>query len=484
MSVSRLAENASALFLASVGQKTISFFVFLLVARLAGAEVTGQYAYILAVTSLVSSVTDLGLTSILIRASAANAEAGARYLPRVLQAKRWLVPLACVLALVIGNEYLQLNALGLTLVLACGVMALDAFTLAFYGVIRGRQRLDREAVGLFTTQLVTALVMVVVLLVSPKPLGMMLALLAGSVWNLGWAFRSFRALEWQSTAHEYLPSWSALAREVAPFAIAGLCVKGYSYVDTIMIQAWHGAIEVAQYAVAYKATYALQFLPLTFVAALYPSMSAAYAANDREGLHTQFLAAWRFMVITGFPLAAGLSAFAPRVLPFLYGETYRMAIPVLSVLSWVLGPIFLDFPVGSLLNASQKAAQKTGAMLITLVTNVFLNALLVPRLGALGAAYAGVGSFTVLILAGVFFAKRELPPVTTIVWIAVKGLLTAALTWCVVRFSLDSLPLFVAVVLAGLIQLSLLAITRLVSWDDVEFFLAMIRRKRGLKSTV
>ena len=57
------------------------------------------------------------------------------------------------------------------------------------------------------------------------------------------------------------------------FALAAIFAKIYAYMDTFLIKIFLGDEEVGFYSVAYKITFALQFIPLAFVAALYPAFS-------------------------------------------------------------------------------------------------------------------------------------------------------------------------------------------------------------------
>jgi O-antigen/teichoic acid export membrane protein len=197
-----------------------------------------------------------------------------------------------------------------------------------------------------------------------------------------------------------IPDVRLLVMYAWPFGLAGIAVKVYSYVDTLFIERLYGTIAVAMYAAAYKLTYALQFLPLTFTAALYPALAAAFAEKRAEDLRTTLGASLRAMAALGALLSAGLSALAGPIMMIVYGTKYQDAIPVFRVLPWVLLPIFLDFPIGSFLNATHRAVRKTTAMLMVMVVNVALNAVLVPLFGPRGAAFAALGSFWILVLIG------------------------------------------------------------------------------------
>jgi O-antigen/teichoic acid export membrane protein len=164
---------------------------------------------------------------------------------------------------------------------------------------------------------------------------------------------------------------------------------------------------VGVYSVAYRFTYAFQFLPLAFVASLYPGMSAV-VGKDAEALKRIFLKGMWYMGLACVPLVFGIWALA-QDLVLLAGEEYLSAIPVLQILIFVLIPIFLDFPIGSLLNASDKQSTKTKIMGATMIINIVLNLLFIPNFGIIGAAYAAFVCLGFMFVAGLMCVPSLLP---------------------------------------------------------------------------
>ena len=139
----------------------------------------------------------------------------------------------------------------------------------------------------------------------------------------------------------------------------------------------------------------------------------------------------------------------------------------------VLLPIFLDFPVGSLLNATHRAHLKTSAMVGTMVVNILLNTLLVPSLGPVGAAWAGVFSFWFLFLIGAVFTVRDAGGWLAYGSIIGRSLLAAAGSWAAWRIIGDGMPFAVACIFGGAVALVLALLLRLVTLDDLKFLVRL-----------
>src|SRR5437868_4622435 len=94
-----VARNTATLLVASILQKILAFAYFAVIARLAGVHDTGTYFFALSWTLMFSIVTDLGLTSVLIRESARDHARAEHVLNQVLSLKAPLIALMAVVSI-------------------------------------------------------------------------------------------------------------------------------------------------------------------------------------------------------------------------------------------------------------------------------------------------------------------------------------------------------------------------------------------------
>ncbi len=405
----QLAKNTLYLTLAYIGQKIIAFVYFLFLARIMMPEQTGEYFLVTSIVAIFFVVGDFGINAVVIREIAKKPEQAKTFVQRSLGTKLPFVLLGIVGA-VIAAWVLQYDIQVQQLIwLATGILALDSFSSFFYGVLRGHQLLKYEAVGMFSGQLISSGIGALVLWQHPSLYLLVIALMSGSLLN---ACISMWFVVKRHGAEVIRPIWSSVfARRVLaialPFALAGAFVKVNSYFDSILISKFLDTVQVGIYSIAYKFTYAFQFLPLAFVAVLYPAMSSV-VNKDSKKLANMFNQGMWYMMIIATPIVFGLWLIAPQVV-LLAGPEYIAAAPVLQTLAFVLLPIFLDFPIGSLLNASGRQSTKTAITGMTMVINVVTNILFIPAYGIIGATYAALISFTFMFVAGMYFVPQLIP---------------------------------------------------------------------------
>lgn len=406
MAENRIARNTIYLTIATVGQKALAFLYFILIARLAGVEGTGKYFFVVSFTTIFSIFVDLGLSSVLIRETAKKREMAGKYLGNILGAKVVLGVLTYLAVIVAINVMGYPSTTKFMVYLSGIVMLLDSFNVTFYAVFRGHQNLRYESMGVVVSEILIIVVGGVSLVLHAPLYFLLLALMSGSIFN----FFFSSILLWKKT--EVRPCLCfdktlliSLFKIAYPFALAGIFVKVYSYLDSVLLSKMVGDAAVGFWSVAYKLTYAFQFIPMAFSAAAFPAMSA-YFVSDKTMLRKTFERVLFYLAILAVPIAFGIFSLAEPLILKLYGASYAASVLPLQVAIFTVIFIFLNYPIGSLLNATDRQMTNTAIMGVCMGLNVVLNVILIPRFSYLGAAISAVISHALLFAIGLIFAGR------------------------------------------------------------------------------
>jgi len=470
-----VARNTLYLTSAYVGQKILSFVYFTLLARFLGAELIGKYTFALAFTTIFSIITDLGLTPVLIREVARTKEKAQDLLRTVLGIKLMLGG-AAYGAVLAAAYFLGHPPLTIQLIAIAGaVMLFDAFNLTCYGVLRGLQNLRYESVGMVIGQGIT-LVLGGAAIVLHLPIHAFLATLAfGSFWNVIFSARAlFRAGISPSVRFNRASAVNML-RTAIPFGLSGIFVRVYSYIDTVLLQHIRGDIEVGWYSVPYKITYAFQFLPLALSAALYPALASAWK-TDRDRLRLIFARAFRYSIFLVLPIVFGIAALAPEIILTIYGRQFENSILPLKISIFGLVFMFLYFPVGALLNATDRQKVNTVFMGFTMVANIVLNIFLIPHFGAVGASIATLFTNAFLWLGTLIVALRIIKLPSRIFSGAIKSLIAASAMMVVVLQLKHMMPWPFSIVAGGVVYGACLYAFRAITRDDFSEFVKLFRK--------
>lgn len=390
-------------------QKVISFGYFTLVARYIGVENTGQYFFAITFTTIFSVVADLGLASVLTRETARHPENSNKFINTVFWTKVFFGICAYAVAIFFVNVLQYPDSIKVLVYLSGVTMFFDNLHSSFYSIFRARKNLVYESVGIVGSQFVT-LIIGTVAMFSGWPLVWLIAAYTipsflNFIYSAYFARRVYDLHYGFNWDRKILKNFLVFA---APFAVAGLLGKLYSYSDSLIMSKMLTSQELGWWSVPYKITFAFQFIPLALSASVYPVMSNLFM-EDKGKIAALFEKSWRYLFIIIFPLSFGLFVLAEPIILKLYRADYIASVPVLQVLviSLIFG--FLSFITGALLNATNKQKTQTGLMAVSLAVNIAINILLLPRWGIMGAAAAALSSNIVLCFGGLYFASREVP---------------------------------------------------------------------------
>lgn len=416
MSVS-VSKNTTFLTLSLVGQKVLSFSYFAMIARSLGVSSTGEYALVLSFTTLFSIFADFGFTPVIVREVAKErdfstfSEKLCSLLHITLIMKCVMTVFTVLLTIAVASILGYQPHIILLIGIGCIVMALDSMHLFFYGILRGLHNVRYEALGMLAGQVIVILLGALVLFSSGSIRLLIGALAVGSLLNvINSAYRIVHYAKFQFSdlisRHPFFDrsSITELIKSAWPFTLAGVLARGYSQLDVILLGAMLGTAAVGIYSVPSKMVFAFQFVPLALSASLYPALSHAYV-HSREKMTHLIEGSMEYLSLVAVPLIASLLFFGSSIIEFVFGASYRGSVTPLLIISGSILFGFLDIPVGALLNATGNQARQTLAMGFTLVSNIILNVLLIPKFGAVGAAIAAVSSQSILFFSGLFFAR-------------------------------------------------------------------------------
>ncbi len=447
--VANIAKNTSYLTLALIIQKVISFSYFILLARFLGLEVLGQYYTAISFTTIFAIFIDLGFGNALTREVAKDQARAAQWLRTVLFLKLLLAAATVILSLgVAGFAYSRF----LLVLISISVlsMVLDSFTNTFFAVARGFHNLKYESIAAVIFQLIVLTLGVLAMFLDCSLPAMLGILVIASVFNFLYS---------ASVVKRYLhlsikPLWN---KEIAlrifniswPFALYNIFQRLFTYLDSLLLGFIAGYGQVGLYQIAFKLIFALQFLPMAFTASLYPAMSA-YWLNNKEQLRVSFERALNYLLIISLPIIFGIFALADKVLPLF--KAGPEAIWPLRVSILAIFFIFLNFPVGSLLNACDRQRRNTLNMAIATVFSVALNLLLIPRWQALGASVTVLASNALMFILGLFSIRGLIiyRPAKNLKVLA-QAFLAATLMALVIFWGKQQFNIFIAVLGGGLI---------------------------------
>jgi O-antigen/teichoic acid export membrane protein len=392
-----------------VGGRVVTVLLGLLTIRLStgylGTAGYGNLATIVTVSTLLITVGDLGLSTVLPRELArrpgdGDVVAGAMLRFRLLTAAAFVLATAGLIPLLPFNESVKRGLL----IALVGVFFMSA------GRVPGTFFQVNLRMGY--TALLDVLYRVVavglVFAAVAADLGFYAVVFAASAAAAVWAIGSFVLSRrfWTINLRFAWADAKGLVRD--SFGLWGITVVGLLHFksDLLVLAATRSPREVGVYAVAYAFLEQTLFIPSVFIAVLFPILARHLARqNDEEGPRVVQKA---FQVLLLLAVPAGLILFfMPRVAIHLISNAgFDAATTPLRILAFALVPIFLNslfFAVLVNLNKQRLLMVVAGT---TLAVNTGLNLYLIPKYGYVAAALTTVVTETLGFVLSLVFAVR------------------------------------------------------------------------------
>ncbi len=466
-----IAKNTAYITTAFVLQKILAFFYVALIARNTGPELIGKYFFALSFTTVFSIFMDMGLTPVLIREVAKYNKKAKKYFNNIVTLKLFF-SVTTLIGIFITINLMGYDSFTKNLVyMASIVMLLDSLTLTFYGLLRSHQVLKVEAIGIILYQVITVMLGgAIVLLADPQTaIPLLIAVLCiSSFLNAIYSFVLAKKVSGVKFVFSINKKFAKYAIIIAsPFFLAGIFNRIYTHIDMILLSKLAGDAYVGWYGVANKFVFAMQFIPSAFVASIYPAMSN-YFEHSRGKLIKTFERSITYLMIISVPICFGAISLSREIITTLYGPEFTNSILPLNLLSVSLIFVFLYFPVGSLLNASNRQKRNTMNMGIAMLINVILNLVLIPKYNLAGAATASIISQGLMLFLGMYYVNQIIKYNKKLLFIKfIKNIISAMLMFVFVLFLKEYINWILIIPMAGLFYGAVLFLIGGYSKEDI-----------------
>lgn len=190
--------------------------------------------------------------------------------------------------------------------------------------------------------------------------------------------------------------WPDVVRRGYPILLTSLLFFLGLRLDSLVLSAFAPASEVGLYSTATFVVTAAAAPALAVVIGAFPTLVARLAAGRAAALALRMI-----LVVLGYALLVvpTIAILGPVLLRLVFGDAFEPAAPLLAILAGSLTPMMLNRFVLYYLIASDRASAAWLASGAGLALATGLNLVLIPRLGASGAAIdAVVGESTVLLV--------------------------------------------------------------------------------------
>jgi O-antigen/teichoic acid export membrane protein len=381
----RLVRNSTFLLGGQILAKAVGVVYGIALSRYLGASGFGEIGAAIAVSTVAYVFVDFGLAPLMTRDVAADHGVATRYATNVVGLKLLLTAVVNLglLAFLAASAY---SAELKTIVLLYSLNgALSAIVNVGGAGLQGIEEMHKVAVLQLGRDLLNFSVSLAAIALSASIFTLVWVSVGATALQLAFmrvvAFRNGIRFDWVLLSARFA---RYLLKGSLPFAAFTILATVNAQVAVLLVSLLMSNRETGLYSAAVNLSALVALFPAAFAQAVFPVFSR-YHASQSELLKVSYDKMFRYMVILGFGVSAAAALAVKPALLLLLGREYVSAtgIAVVLVLTNVLAANFVN---GTFLNAAGRQTLFTVSYGIAILAQLTVSALLIPRLGGVGAA--------------------------------------------------------------------------------------------------
>lgn len=194
--------------------------------------------------------------------------------------------------------------------------------------------------------------------------------------------------------------------------IPTVAIQIYTVLDKTMIGIiTKDAFENGYYEQALKLSKIVLMVVASLGTVMIPRIGFYYKNGDEDEVKKLMYRGYHFVWFLGIPLCFGLMMISKTFVPWFFGDGYEKVVILLRILSILILAIGINNVTGmQYLIPTERQNIFTLTVIIGAVTNLMLNALLIPKLQSIGAAIASITAESVIAIVQLIFVRREISP--------------------------------------------------------------------------
>ena len=283
---------------------------------------------------------------------------------------------------------------------------------------------------------------------------------------------------------------ASMVRESAAYWTCGLFGMIYFWIDSVMLSLMTSSRVVGWYGAPMRLFQTLMFLPVMLSTAWLPRLVDAFTHG-----HDALLRAARkpveLILVLSAPIAGLVIIAAHPLVHYVYGGSFKQAVPVTVILALCVPAIYMNIMLGQVVLAAKRQVIWTYLTAGAAVFNPLLNLILIPATqhrygnGAIGASVSLLVTESLMDVIGVFIVGRHIFDRASVRRSGLVVLATGAM--CGVSYAATPLG-WPASVAAGVATLAALTIVLRIATDAEVAMLrrgvAMVLGKLGLRRSL
>jgi O-antigen/teichoic acid export membrane protein len=365
--------------------KLAKFFLVIFIIRSLGVTEYGKFSFAISFVSIFVIFIDFGISSILTREFAKDQKQEEKF--SALLSLRLILGIATILLVNLGSFFITQDPTVKRIILILSFyIFLAEFSGIFFCFFKARQKMEYEAwIKIIQTIILTGAGFGI-LFIFPSIIALSYAYALSAVFALIITLIFFYTKIARLKFTYSKTVWKEFLINSWPIALIGIISSVYNSTDSVMMGYFGQITQTGYYNAAYKII-GVSLLPMNLIIqSFYPALSSKIKEKEKyqKIWNTQF----QIMIFLATPLLVAGLILAPKIIQFLYGSEFLVAVFTFRILLIGTFFLYLYIPYRETLIIFNLQKKLFKIVLSGAIINIVLNYFLIPKYSLDGASVA------------------------------------------------------------------------------------------------
>lgn len=385
---SKEAKNAIWLIVGRVAQMILSFFVGVLTARYLGPSNYGTLNYAAAFIAFFSSLCTLGINSVIIKNFSDHPDEEGTTIGTTL-ILRFVSSLLSGFMIIIIVLFLDAGEKETTIVVALSCLALlfqIADTFNYWFQIRYQSKVS--SIATLAAYICTSTYKIILLVTHKSVVWFAFASSVDYICIALFLIVSYKKYNGPKLKISKIKAKELLSKSYN-YILSGMMVAVYGQTDKLMLKQMLDEASVGYYSLASNINNLWVFVLAAIITSMTPTI-IKYASTDKLNFEKKNRQLYMIIIYLSAFVAIGFTFFGEFIIKLLYGEQFLPAAAPLKIVCWYTAFSYLGVAREAWVISTDNQKYLKYIYAGAAIANVFLNWLLIPSFGAVGAALASL----------------------------------------------------------------------------------------------
>ncbi len=387
-------KNTFWLFVGEFGIRALKIIIFIYAVRKLGATEWGLFSYALAIMSIFNIFSDIGINSVLTKKASSSNDEKQNYISTSFFLKLILTIISSLALLSLVFFIKDDNTVKFLIPITTVLFFFDTLKNFGFALNQAFERMEVEAITKIISASILILLGFIFVKIKPTASYLLYSYVISSFIGLVIIYlnlrKYFKNLILNIKKDLLIPIW----KEAWPIGVAGALGTVLASIDMVILGWFTTPDQIGFYSTAQKPVQAIYLVPSLIGIAILPAFSR-FAIFDKEKMKKTTKKLIKFSFLFTIPIVIGCFLLGDFAFNLIFGQEYQNSILIFKIMTLIIITGAPSSIISKAIFASGNQKKLIQFILISIIINIILCLLTIPRFGILGAAISVTVSQTI-----------------------------------------------------------------------------------------